>query len=507
MNKLARSLVGFITGLTCLLAVATLTHLNLWGKDTAPVVKVETTPVNRELHPLTSFAPVVRVAAPSVVNIFTTRIVQEQVQHGPFHNDPFFRQFFGGEDQSDERPQTRKEGSLGSGVIVSPNGYILTANHVVADADLIKVGIQGGRREFTARVIGKDEPSDVAVLKIDAVGLPAITLADSDQLQVGDVVLAIGDPFGVGQTVTTGIISALGRNGLGFGRYEDFIQTDAAINPGNSGGALVDAEGRLVGINTAIISPNGGDVGGSVGIGFAVPVNLARHVMERLIADGRVTRGYLGLSLNDLTPDLADEFNLPGRSGALVDDVMPNTPAQKAGLKSGDVITGVNGKEVADANSLTLTISESSPGSTATLNVMRDGQAKSIDVVLGVLPSSGQEESPNLLPGKSSNTDSLDGVTVDDLDREIRRELGVPASLQGALVREVTQDSNAAQAGLIRGDVILEINRHPVADADAAVHLSEEARGDHILLKVWHRFPGDFAHTRFLSVDNTKPAK
>ena len=508
MNQFSKSLMGFITGLTGLLAVVALCHLNLWGKDAAPVVKVETSPVSRDAHPVTSFAPIVKLAAPSVVNIFTTRIIQEQVQRNPFHNDPFFRQFFGGGDDSDDQPHTRKEGSLGSGVIVSPNGYILTANHVVEDADLIKVAIQGGRKEFTARVVGKDKPSDVAVLKIEATDLPAITLADSDQLQVGDIVLAIGNPFGVGQTVTSGIISALGRNGLGFGRYEDFIQTDAAINPGNSGGALVDAEGRLVGINTAIISPpNGSDEGGSVGIGFAVPINLARHVMSLLIADGRVTRGYLGLALNDLTPDLADEFNLPGQSGALVDDVVPNTPAQKAGLKSGDVITAVNGKEVADANSLTLTISESSPGSTAALKIIRDGKAQTIEVVLGVLPGSGRVERDNNLQGNKSTTDSLDGVTVDDLNRQIRRELSLPASLKGALVREVEQDSNAAQAGLIRGDVILEINHHPVTDADSAVSLCEEARGDHILLKVWHRFPGDLAHTRFLSVDNTKPGK
>jgi serine protease Do len=305
-----------------------------------------------------------------------------------------------------------------------------------------------------------------------------------------------------------GIVSALGRNGLGFGKYEDFIQTDAAINPGNSGGALVDAEGRLVGINTAIISPNGGDVGGSVGIGFAVPVNLARHVMERLITYGRVTRGYLGLSLNDLTPDLAEEFGLPGRTGALVDDVMPNTPAQKAGLKAGDVITGVNGREVADANSLTLTISESAPGSTATLNIVRDGVAKTVNVILGELPGAvAQEDTQSAQPDTASIADSLDGVTVDDLDRQIRRELVVPSTLKGALVRDVAQDSNAAQAGLLRGDIILEINHHLITNADDAVRWCEAAKGDHILLKVWHRFPGDFAHTRFLSVDNTKPAK
>jgi len=507
MKQISRTLIGFFTGLTVILAIVAICRVNTWGKDASPVVKVESTPVNRELHSTASFAPIVKLAAPSVVNIFTTRIVQEQVVHNPFHNDPFFRQFFGGSDQGGEENHTRKEGSLGSGVIVSPNGYILTANHVVADADVIKVAIQGGKKEFTARVIGKDEPSDVAVLKIEASDLPAITLADSEQLQVGDVVLAIGNPFGVGQTVTTGIVSALGRNGLGFGRYEDFIQTDAAINPGNSGGALVDAAGRLVGINTAIISPSSGTEGGSVGIGFAVPINLARHVMESLIANGRVSRGYMGLSLTDLTPDLAEEFNLPGQSGALVNDVMPQTPAQRAGLKSGDVITAVNGREVADANFLTLTISDSAPGSSATLKIIRDGAAKSVAVVLGEVPGTSGVVEPVSAPATNSATDSLDGVTVDDLDRETRRQLGVPASLQGVLVREVAEDSNAAQAGLLRGDVILEINRHIVATADEAVRVSGDAKGEHILLKVWHRFRGEMGSNRYLSVDNTKTGK
>ena len=497
MKQISRSLVGFITGLTCLLAVVALSHLNLWGKDAAPVVKIETTPVSRDLHPVASFAPVVKKAAPSVVNIYTTRLVKDQAVRNPFG------QFFGLPDQPDEETRTRKEGSLGSGVIVSPNGYILTANHVVEDADVIKVAVQNNKKEFTAHVIGKDSLSDVAVLKIDATNLPAVTLADSEQLQVGDVVLAIGDPFGVGQTVTMGIVSALGRNGLGFGSYEDFIQTDAAINPGNSGGALVDAEGRLVGINTAIISPSGG----SLGIGFAVPVNLARHVMERLIKDGRVVRGYLGLDLKDLTPDLAEEFKVPGQNGVLVNDVAPNTPAIKAGVQSGDVITAVNGKEMADANTLRLAISESSPGSTASLKIIRDGSNKTIDVVLGELPGSRRPAGQEQVETEASTTDSLDGVAVDDLSPEIRQALRVPARIKGVLVREVDPQSNAAEAGLLKGDVITEINHQPVANSDDAIRLCKDAQGDHILLRVWHRIRGQGGSYRFLSVDNTKPAK
>src|SRR5271154_582558 len=257
------------------LLVVTVFDLTLRGKDSAPNIAVETTPINRDAKLGTSYAPIVKKAAPSVVNIYSTRIVHQQLMRNPLLNDPIFRQFFGDQVPNNERERTRKEQSLGSGVVISPDGYILTANHVVEGADEVKVAIDDGKKEYTAKVIGTDPPTDVAILKIDAKDLSAITLADSDQLEVGDIVLAIGNPFRVGQTVTMGIVSALGRSGLGFNGYENFIQTDAAINPGNSGGALVDAEGRLIGINTAIESSSEG----SEGIGFAVPINLARHVV------------------------------------------------------------------------------------------------------------------------------------------------------------------------------------------------------------------------------------
>jgi serine protease Do len=420
----------------------------------------------------------------------------------PFSDDPIFRQFFGDQFPNGGRERTRKEQSLGSGVIISPDGYILTANHVVDGADEIKVSIDDGNKEYTAKVIGTDPPTDVAILKIDAKDLPAITLADSDQLEVGDIVLAIGNPFGVGQTVTMGIVSALGRRGLGFNGYEDFIQTDAAINPGNSGGALVDAEGRLVGINTAIISRTGGNQG----IGFAVPVNMARRIMDRLISGGKVTRGYLGIKLQDIDAGLAEQFGLPDQNGALVDDVLLHTPAEKGGIKSGDVITTFNGKPVADSHSLMLAVSECAPGTAATVKLLRNGQSRTVTVTLGELPAEmmqGQNDQNNSNSGNNSTADALDGVTVSDLDHQIREELRTPAGINGAVVTDVDQDSNSAEAGLQRGDVIVEINRQPVSDADDAVRLCTGAKGDQILLKIWRR-DGDLAGTRYLSVDNTK---
>ncbi|HTY86983.1 MAG TPA: DegQ family serine endoprotease [Candidatus Acidoferrum sp.] len=501
MRRLYRSFTGFVFGAVAVLGLTVLFHFNLWGKGNEPAIKVETAPINRDAKLGTSYAPVVKKAAPSVVNIYSTHIIRVRQFRHPFFNDPFFRQFFG-PDEGREIP--RRERALGSGVIVSPDGYILTANHVVEDADEIKVSLGENKKEYAAKVIGTDPPTDVAVLKIDAKDLPAITLADSSQLEIGDIVLAIGNPYGLSQTVTMGIVSALGRNSLpGFNQYQDFIQTDAAINPGNSGGALVDVEGRLVGINTAIV-PNSN--GGNQGIGFAVPVNLARHVMERLISGGKVSRGYLGIYLQDITPALAKAFNLPDQNGALVRDLVTNAPAQKAGIKAGDVIVSFNGKETADVASLMLAVSESSPGSSATVKLIRQGQAKTVSVNLAEMsapasPVETDREDADSSSG-SSMPDSLNGVTVQDLDYNLRRQLGA-TNLQGALVTSVDPDSNAAEAGLQRYDVILEINQQPVASAADAVRLGREAKGEQILLKIWHR-GGDLSGTRFLSVDNTK---
>jgi len=500
-------IVGFLPVMAGILTVVAMSCLITWGKDAPPLpeIKVQTTPVNRDVKLGVSFAPVVKEAAPSVVNIYSTHIVHMRSFPNPFFNDPFFRQFFGDRPgPNDNREITRREQVLGSGVIVSPNGYILTANHVVDGADEIKVVIGDNDKKFTCKVVGTDRQTDVAVLKIDAKDLPAITLGDSDQLEVGDVVLAIGNPLGFSRTVTMGIISALGRHGYGIngpGGYEDFIQTDAAINHGNSGGALVDAEGRLIGINTWIATSSGG----SEGIGFAVPINIARYAMERLISGGKVTRAFLGVGLQDIDASLAKFFNLPSQNGALVTDVSTNTPAEKAGIKSGDVIVEFNGKEVADRHSLQLTVSECAPGSKAVVKLIRNGRVQTVNVTLGERPkdeASDQNESNNSNPD-NAKADALDGVTVSDLNSQSREQMKIPDEIKGALVTDVDQDSNSAEAGLKQGDVIVEINRQPVVNADNAVKLCKQAKGDQILLKVWH-YSGGLSGSRYLTVDNTK---
>jgi serine protease Do len=501
MKLISKLLAGAFSALAGILIVVFVFRLTSWGKDAAPDIKVDTTALERSPQLGTSFAPVVKKAAPSVVNIYSTHIVHMRQFHNPFFNDPFFRQFFGSP-PGGNGDTTRREESLGSGVVVSPDGYILTANHVVEGADEVKValGDSSDGNEYTAKVVGTDPPTDVAVLKINAHDLPAITLGDSDQLEVGDVVLAIGNPFGVGQSVTMGIVSGLGRH-YGVNGYENFIQTDAAINGGNSGGALVDAEGRLVGINTWIATSSGGNEG----VGFAVPVNMARRVMQSLISGGKVTRGYLGIVPQDITPGLAQQFNLPDQSGALVGDVEDGTPAQKAGIKSGDVITQVNGMTIADANSLRIAVSELTPGTRVTVKLLRNGQEKVIPLTLAELPGDiGQNGNGSGNPETTSGkTDALNGVTVGDVNQQVRDQLDVPTDLQGAVVTEVDEDSNAAEAGLQANDIIVEINHHPVTDANKAVELCDQAKGARILLKIWRRV-GDMGATRFLSVDNTK---
>jgi serine protease Do len=512
MNRFSRPVFGFFAATLGALVVAVFFYLTARAQEAKPDIKVETTPVNRDARLGVSFAPVIKQTAPCVVYIYSTRLVHVRPYRNPLLNDPFFRQFFGDQLPQGNPSRTRRQESLGSGIVVSPNGYILTANHVVDGADEIKVNVTStnGEKEYSAKVIGTDPPTDVAVLKIDARDLPAITLGDSDQLEVGDVVLAIGDPFGLERTVTMGIVSALGRSGFRFGgqgdnqpNYQDFIQTDAAINPGNSGGALVDAEGRLVGINTGII-PN--DNGGNQGIGFAVPINLARHVMDRLIQGGKVARGYLGITfLRDLTPGLAEAFGLPDQNGVLVGDVLQGTPAQTAGIKSGDVIVEFIDKKVVDVASFMLMVTECSPGTETAVEVIRDGQPKTFNVKLAELPEqAGQTGNRPNHGSASSIPDALDGVTVGDLGSQARQELKVPDSIQGALVMEVGPDSNSADAGLQQGDVIVEINRQPASNAKEVVRLCTQAKGDQILLKVWRR-GGEIAGTTYLSVDNTKP--
>jgi serine protease DegQ len=323
-----------------------------------------------------SYAEATRRAAPAVVNIFTRGPAQSS---HPFADDPVFRRFFG-----DELPglEDRQESSsLGSGVIVSPAGYILTNNHVVEAANEIQVALADGRKA-RASVVGSDPETDLAVLRIPLDNLPAITFGRAEDLKVGDVVLAIGNPFGVGQTTTMGIVSALGRTQLGINTFENFIQTDAAINPGNSGGALIDAQGNLVGINTAIYSRSGG----SLGIGFAIPVTTARQVMEQLITTGTVTRGYIGVEPQDLTPELAQAFDLPREQGVIIAGVVRGGPAAKAGIRAGDILVSVNDTEILDTSRMLNTVAQLQPGSTANVKVVRDGQELTLKVEVGTRP-------------------------------------------------------------------------------------------------------------------------
>jgi Do/DeqQ family serine protease len=347
----------------------------------AAVATVREAPVGSEALRHGSYADAAKKAIPAVVHIFTSQEIKG-ARH-PFINDPIFRHFFG--DRFGEQSQRRS--GLGSGVVVSPEGYILTNFHVVDGADEIEVAHNDGRK-YKARVVGSDPESDLAVLRIPADHqLPVIAFGSSDTLRVGDVVLAIGNPFGVGQTVTSGIVSALGRSHLGINTFENFIQTDAAINPGNSGGALVDSNGHLVGINTAIYSQSGG----SMGIGFAIPVSLARSVMEQIIKTGSVTRGWVGIEVQELTPELAESFKLSGTDGALIAGVMRGSPADKAGIKPGDVLARVSGKPVKDAQVMLELIAALEPGKTARFDLKRDGRNVALDVTIGKRPTPPRE--------------------------------------------------------------------------------------------------------------------
>lgn len=322
-----------------------------------------------------SFRDASKRAMPSVVNIFTTKESRQPQQ--PFMDDPFFRKFFGDRFGAQEE----KQFSLGSGVVVSPQGYILTNNHVIEAADEIEVALADGRKA-AARLVGTDPETDLAVIKVDIKDLPAITLGHVDQAHVGDVVLAIGNPFGVGQTVTMGIVSALGRNHLGINTFENFIQTDAAINPGNSGGALVDANGNLLGINTAIYSRSGG----SLGIGFAIPVTTVKTVMDSIISTGQVIRGWIGVEPQDITPELAESFGLTKKSGTIIAGVLKGGPADKAGMRPGDILVSVEGKPVADTTDMLNLIAQLKPGSKTRMIVMRKNVESMIDVTIGTRP-------------------------------------------------------------------------------------------------------------------------
>jgi serine protease Do len=430
----------------------------------------------------TGFAPVVKSVLPDVVNISTSKVVKASERPDgegemPEGMPPFFQQFFGqqfghngqqsGPDSDERSPKHhgKREDSLGSGVIVSPDGYILTNNHVIDGATDVRVTF-ADKRQLKATVVGSDPKTDIAVLKVDGSDYPAITIGDSSKVQVGDYALAIGDPFGVGQTVTMGIISATNRGNLGIEDYEDFIQTDAPINPGNSGGALINDRGELVGINTAILS---GGSGGNQGIGFAVPINLARSVMGQILDHGKVTRAYLGIMVQDVTPGIAKAMNLKDMKGVLVGDVNPDGPAKKSGVQRGDVILELNGKQMEDSRQLRNSISMMDPTATVKLKLVRNGNPTDVSVKLGELPT----DKTAAKNEAGSSDKALDGVTVENLDTQTARQLGLSAGATGVVVTDVDPSSPLGSAGLRRGDVIQEVNHQPVKNVsqfEEAVH-------------------------------------
>jgi serine protease Do/serine protease DegQ len=417
--------------------------------------------------PLPSLAPMLEKTTLAIVNIATKGHIQ--VKENPLLNDPFFRRFF----NVPNHPRTRKTQSLGSGVIVdAQKGYILTNNHVVGKADEISVTLRDGR-SFEAKIVGTDPESDVAVIQIPAEKLHDIPVANSDQLRVGDFVVAIGNPFGLGQTVTSGIVSALGRSGLGIEGYEDFIQTDASINPGNSGGALVNLRGELVGINTAIIAPGGGNVG----IGFAIPTNMAMSLMAHLVAHGEVNRGRLGVAVQDLTPDLANAFGLNSHHGAVITQILKGSPAEKAGLKTSDVIISINGKKIKNSASIRNAVGLLRVGDSVSIKVLQKGKERVVTAIIA--------EKKNIKISGTKIHPAFAGAELAAIAKQPNRQ----TALEGIRVEAITAGSPAWQNGLKKGDILVMVNNKPVKTLQ---ELATAVYGAKSLLLNIHRDSGAF---------------
>jgi serine protease Do len=407
-----------------------------------------------------NFVEIAKSVKPAVVNIAASRSGKSgEGPHGSPLDDPFFRKFFGDEFFKRDAPQREpRERGQGSGVIVEANGLIITNNHVVSKADEIRVFLSD-KREFKGKLIGTDTKTDIAVVKIEATGLPTVPWADSDQLEVGEYVLAVGSPFGLTQTVTMGIVSAVGRASMGIAEYEDFIQTDAAINPGNSGGALVNVRGELVGINTAIFSQSGGNMG----IGFAVPSNLSRTVMDQLVRTGKVVRGWLGVAIQDLSAELAAQFGISDTKGVLVSDVMEDSPAKKAGFERADVIVEYDGKSMDSPTHLRNAVAQTPIGKKVSVKLIRDKKPKTIEVTIVEQPKSLGQPGTEETRESAAPTGILSDIDVRELNEELASRYGLKASDRGVVVIRVKSGSTAEEMGVREGDLILEVNRKPVS--------------------------------------------
>ena len=419
-----------------------------------------------------SLSKVAKAVAPAVVNVSSVRIVHERAQVGPFGSDPFF-DFFGPRFFS--VPRERRERSLGSGVIVSSDGYVLTNNHVVEDASEVQVYLADGR-ELQARIVGTDPETDVAVLKIDGADFPTVPFGDSDTADIGDLVLALGNPFGIGQTVTMGIISAKGRANVGVVEYEDFIQTDAAINPGNSGGALVDINARLIGINTAIYSRTGG----YQGIGFAIPSNMARTVMNSLIERGKFVRGWAGITFQSLDADIARAFDAEGKHGAIINDVIEKSPGETAGLRRGDIITSFDGQPVADAARLNHLVALSPAGKKVDVEYLRRGKQYGTQLVITEMPS----EYTYISEKSDEWVSQMEGVVVENLTTQSARQFGLRQGTKGVVVKDILARSPAAYSGLREGDVILEIDNVAIENVEHFKSVVHKAEGKKMILLI-----------------------
>ena len=431
-----------------------------------------------------TFVDIAKAVKPAVVNIYATKNTgRGEGPHATPFDDPFFRRFFGDEffRKFEQQPKERKERGLGSGVIVESNGLIITNNHVVGKADEIRVTLSD-KREFKAKLIGTDPKTDIAVVRIDATGLPTVPWADSDRLEVGEFVLAVGNPFGLTQTVTLGIVSALGR-AAGIAEYEDFIQTDAAINPGNSGGPLVNVRGELVGINTAIFSQSGGNMG----IGFAVPSNMAQSIMGQLVQTGKVVRGWLGVSIQDLTPELASQFGLGDTKGVLVSDVMDDSPAKKAGFERADVIVEYDGKPMDSPAHLRNAVAQTAVGKKVTVKIIRDKKPKTIELTIAEQPKSMTQASEEDGGESAAPTGVLSGLDVRELTEELASRYGLKSSERGAVVVRVKPGTSAEEIGVREGDLIMEINREAVTSVKAYEKIAGKLPKDHPVLLLLKR--------------------